>query len=142
MPRSQEECSTIDQQRSSVSTVGKTFTRRGSGRGSNLPFAIPFFFQLRACAVREQSNRTSDVISLEPWYHMSYDAYIYNLQFDSGVFQCSKHGLDSSLEEPSPGQLGPHGSWGFSPVGGNRLHSEGELVKVLSRKGKEDCRNS
>ena len=51
-------------------------------------------------------------------------------------------GLDSSLAEPSLGQLGPHGSWGFSPVGGNRLYSEGEPVNVLSRKGKEDCRNS
>ena len=51
----------------------------------------------------------------------------------------SEHGLDSSLGEQSPGQLGPHGSWGFSPVGGNRLYSEGELVQVLSRKGKEDC---
>ena len=35
--------------------------------------------------------------------------------------------------------LGPHGSWGFSPVGGNRLYSEGESVRVLSTKGKEDC---
>ena len=51
----------------------------------------------------------------------------------------SKHGLDSPLEGPSLGQLGPHGSWGFSPVGGNRLYSEGELVLVLSIKGKEDC---
>ena len=31
---------------------------------------------------------------------------------------------------------------GFSPVGGNRSYSEGEPVNVLSRKGKEDCRNS
>ena len=35
--------------------------------------------------------------------------------------------------------LGTHGSWGFSPVGGNRLYSEGEPVRVLSTKGKEDC---
>ena len=28
---------------------------------------------------------------------------------------------------------------GFSPVGGNRLCSDGELVQVFSTKGKEDC---
>ena len=38
--------------------------------------------------------------------------------------------------------LGPLGSWSFSPVGGNCLHSEGELVYVLSEKRKEDCQNS
>ena len=32
-------------------------------------------------------------------------------------------------------QLGPHGSWGFSPVGGNRSHSEGEPVHILSGRG-------
>ena len=31
---------------------------------------------------------------------------------------------------------------GFSPVGGNRVYSEGGPVNDLSRKGKEDCRNS
>ena len=40
----QVECFTIGNQRSTVSTVGKTFTRRESGRGSNLPFAIIFYF--------------------------------------------------------------------------------------------------
>ena len=50
--------------------------------------------------------------------------------------------LTPPIEGPSLGQLGPHGSWGFSPVGGNRLYSEGEPVNVLSRKGKEDCWNS
>ena len=48
-------------------------------------------------------------------------------------------GHDSSLAEKSLGELGPHGSRGFSPVGGNRLNSDGEPVQVLSRKGKEDC---
>ena len=45
-----------------------------------------------------------------------------------------ERGLDSSLVEASLGYLGPHGSWGFSPVGGNRLHSEGEPVNVLPEK--------
>ena len=57
------------------------------------------------------------------------------------TFPYFKRGPDSSLWEQSLGLawLGPHGSWGFSPVGGNRLYSEGEPVRVLSTKGKEDC---
>ena len=83
-----------------------------------------------------RSARTEHAHSTSlPWYHMSYDAQIYNLQLDPGVFW----GLDSPLEGPSLGQLGPHGSWGFSPVGVNRLNSEGEPVQVLSKKRKEDC---
>ena len=68
---------------------------------------------------------------------MSYDVEVYNLGFEFGDFYTFGH--DSSLVEQSLDQLGPHGSWGFSPVGGNHLHSEGEPVRVLSEKGKEDC---
>ena len=39
----------------------------------------------------------------------------------SRSFLCSKHGPDSPFEGQSLGQLGPHGSWGFSPVGGKPL---------------------
>ena len=101
-------------------------------------FVLPFLFTSHMRSTLTEHAHFFILTSF-PWYHMSFDAQIYKLQFHSGVFQCSKHGLDSSLEEPSPGQLGPHGSWGFSPVGGSRLYSEGEPVYVLSRKRKEDC---
>ena len=39
------------------STVSKTLSRKASGHGSNLPFAL--FFLLRACPVRGRSMRTS-----------------------------------------------------------------------------------
>ena len=71
-----------------------------------------------------------------PRYHMSNDAQIYNLQFDPDVFQCSKHGPDSPLEGPSLGQLGPHGSWGFSPVGGNRCTLRGNWCTSSRKKGR------
>ena len=49
--------------------------------------------------------------------------------------------LTRSLWERVLAVLGPLGSWSFSPVGGNCLHSEGELAYVLSVKRKEDCQD-
>ena len=94
--------------------------------------------------MRGRSMRTSLYRRLFTWYHMSYDAQIYNLQFVPDVFYTSSATLTRPLRSRvlALAWLGPHGSWGFSPVGGNRLYSEGEPVNVLSRKGKEDCRNS
>ena len=67
------------------------------------------------------------------------------LEFESQGFSCLAKlyvwpWLDLLQDRVLAG-LGPHGSWSFSPVGGNCLDSEGELAYVLSEKRKEDCQN-
>ena len=68
---------------------------------------------------------------------MSYDAQIHNLQFDPEVFRTSSAAMTRPLRSRVLACL-TRAPW-VSPVGGNRSHSEGEPVLVLSRKGKEDC---
>ena len=72
------------------------------------------------------------------WYHTSYDAQIYNLEFDPGGFL--RPWLPPWGTESWPART----PWvlGFFSGGGNRLCSEGEPVQVLSKKGKRTAWNS
>ena len=100
-----------------------------------------FFFLLRACAVRGRSMRTS--IS---WRHFLIP---HSLFLSTTWVMMSKSSTSSFISEsfmiqarpwlvPSGAESWPARAPWVSPVGGNRSHSEGETVLVLSRKGKED----
>ena len=97
--------------------------------------SLLLFFFFRACAVRGRSMRTWHHIPSTTWVIMP-KSITSSLIPEFFIFQARPWlvpcGTESWLAR-TPWVLG------FSPVGGNRLYSEGEPVQVLSRKGKEDC---
>ena len=131
---------TMRQQRSKISTVSKTLTRRASCRGSNLPFAV--FFFLHACAVHERSMRTT-----LSWRHfLSTTLVLMPESITSNSisrFSSFKHGLDSSPVEP--GSWPARAPWVlgfFSGRGKPLVLWRGNRCKSSREKGKRTDRNS
>ena len=122
--------------------IGKGTARQARGRGSILAFSFHFIFAHAQWFHGHPYLCCMTSLSLS---HMCFDVQINNFEFESQVCYAWRSytcGPDSILAERVLAGLGPHGSWSFSPVGGNCLHSEGELAYVLSEKGKEDCQIS
>ena len=121
------------QKRSMTSTVSKTITRRASGHGSIPPFAFLFFTSRMRSSGRSMRTSPSSI-------HYPSTTWVMMPKFitssSTPEFFILQARLWLPLEGPSLGQLGPHGSWGLSPVGETACTLRGDRWTTSREKGK------
>ena len=101
-------------------------------------FLFSFYFAHAQCGYQACPLAFSDVIILT---HMDFDIQVDNLGCDSRLFEVLRARPWLPLWGTESWPAGAPWVTGFPAEGGNRLYSDGELVNVLSEKGKEDYRN-
>ena len=97
-----------------------------------------FTSRMRSVDTKHAHQPFFDVIILT---HMDFDIQVDNLGCDSRFFEVLRTRPWLPPRGTESWSAGAPWVSGFSPKGGNRLYSDGELVNVLPEKGKEDCRN-